>query len=1011
VRRLENPTRCLKCLDRFDSIFALFPRRKQMSNFALQRFQLLGAEILGAVVSERFPMEENRPSRGFGGRALSWLLPFLVISAAYLYTFPQPNIFYAGVVLLHAAAGAVTAILLVLALARLLREGSFLVRAGWLLVAAGAVLGSVLIKTGTARTEWKWLYLHILVSLIGVGLLVAGKLGQRGWLASSVATAILRTAVCLIVLTGIGYGARYMREGWQSRSRIQNPAMPPDNMNGEGDGPEGSFFPSSAQVYGKQKIPSKFFMESDSCKRCHEDIYNQWFSSAHHFSSFNNQWYRKSIEYMQDTIGTKPSKWCGGCHDPAVLYAGLMDTPIKQIVHRPESQAGLGCMMCHSIAKVKSTMGQADFYLEYPKLHELAATKNPVARALHDFLIRLNPEPHRRVFLKPFMRTQTAEFCSSCHKVHLDVPVNHYRWFRGFNEYDNWQASGVSGQGARSFYYPPKPQQCADCHMPMESSKDAGNINGLVHSHRFPGANTALPTANEDAAQLKLTEAFLKNGALTVDVFALSPAQAPLPVALRSAAAGQSELATTFAVGEEAETKITPGTGTGSGGEAVPVTAPLNLVRPALRRGDTVRIDVVVRTKKLGHFFPGGTVDAYDTWLELKGTDDKDQTIFWSGMVEGDGKGPVEKGAHFYRSLQIDAHGNPINKRNAWATRAVVYVRLIPPGAADTVHYRVSIPESAGNKITLHARLCYRKFSWYGTHEAFAGQPDLAAPNSVSPDYDDRTTVFTASLSGVSAKQEKIPDLPIVTVAENEVTLPVTAHSAPSPEAKTIVKKDEWPRWNDYGIGLFLQGDLKGAAAAFQKVTEADPNNPDGWVNIGRCAVQEGDMERARTVLEKALALSPNLARANYFYARVLRADGNYGGAVARLRIVLAQYPRDRVALNDLGRILFLQRNYAAAVQTLQSVLAIDPEDLQAHYNLMLCYNGLGNEKLAKQHEARYLRFKADESSQAITGPYRQRHVEDNNERQAIHEHVSVPLPTLSSKHVRTAASPAGASK
>ena len=108
-----------------------------------------------------------------------------------------------------------------------------------------------------------------------------------------------------------------------------------------------------------------------------------------------------------------------------------------------------------------------------------------------------------------------------------------------------------------------------------------------------------------------------------------------------------------------------------------------------MRRGDTVRVDVVVRTKKVGHFFPGGTVDAYDTWLELKATDDKGQTIFWSGMVEDNGKGPVEKGAHFYRSLQIDAHGNPINKRNAWATRAVVYVRLIPPGAADTVHYRM----------------------------------------------------------------------------------------------------------------------------------------------------------------------------------------------------------------------------------------------------------------------------------------------------------------------------------
>jgi len=952
-------------------------------------------------------MRQNSSSKEPVGRTLSWLLPFLLISAAYLYAFPQPNIFYAVVVLLHALAGVVAAILLIPTLVRLLRDGSFLARAGWLLVAAGAALGIVLIKIGTPRTEWNWLYLHIVMSLVGVGLLIADKLGQRGWLASNAVTSALRTIICLVTIAGVGYGARYIRESWQTSGRIQNPAMPPDNMNGEGDGPQGLFFPSSAQVYGKEKIPSKFFMESDSCKRCHEDIYNQWFSSAHHFSSFNNQWYRKSIEYMQDTIGTKPSKWCGGCHDPALLYSGLMDTPIKQIVHRPESQAGLGCMMCHSIADVKSTMGQGDFYLEYPKLHELAAAQNPVARALHDFLIRLNPEPHRRVFLKPFMRTQTAEFCSTCHKVHLDVPVNHYRWFRGFNEYDNWQASGVSGQGARSFYYPPRPQQCADCHMPVESSKDAGNINGFVHSHRFPGANTAVPTANEDAPQLKLTEAFLKSGALTVDIFALSPAQAPLPAALK--AASQSELSTTFAVGEEAETKITPA----ASGEVAPVTAPLNLVQPALRRGDTVRVDVVVRTKKVGHFFPGGTVDAYDTWLELKGTDDKGQTIFWSGMVEGDGKGSVEKGAHFYRSLQIDAHGNPINKRNAWATRAVVYVRLIPPGAADTVHYRMLIPESAGNKITLHARLCYRKFSWWGTQFAFVGEPNEKSGREVTPDYDDRPFVFTKSIEGVSAKEEEIPDLPIVTVAENEVTLPVVAHNAPAPEPKTIALKNEWQRWNDYGIGLFLQGDLKGAAAAFQKVTEADPNNPDGWVNIGRCAVQEGDMERARVVLEKALALSPNLARANYFYARVLRADGNYPGAATRLGIVLAQYPRDRVALNDLGRVFFLQRDYTDAVKTLQSVLAIDPEDLQAHYNLMLSYNGLGNEKMAKEHEARYLRFKADESSQAITGPYRQLHPEDNNERQAVHEHASVPLPALKSGKAGPAstASAAGGSK
>src|SRR5207253_907848 len=231
------------------------------------------------------------------------------------------------------------------------------------------------------------------------------------------------------------------------------------------------------------------------------------------------------------------------------------------------------------------------------------------------FVVRLNPEPHRRTFLKPFMRADTAEFCSSCHKVHLDVPVNYYRWIRGFNEYDNWQASGVSGQGARAFYYPTSPMNCADYHMPQVPSKDDRNVNGYVHSQRFPGANTAVPTANQDEAQYEFAKKFLQDKQLSVDM--------------------------------------------------------------------------VVRTRKVGHFFPGGTVDAFDVWLELQATDEKGQTIFWSGQVEDNGKGPVEPGAHFYRSLQIDGHGNVISKRNAWATRSVLYVHLIPPGAADTVHYRL----------------------------------------------------------------------------------------------------------------------------------------------------------------------------------------------------------------------------------------------------------------------------------------------------------------------------------
>jgi Flp pilus assembly protein TadD len=921
-------------------------------------------------------------------RFLSAGLVLLFLSAVYLYTFPQPTIFYAVVVLLHAALGILTLVVAVLFLYRLWQGASIAPRVGGILLAGGAILGLVLIKTGTPRSEWNLLYLHILLSLAGTAILFAEWKAGLEWSGGRAKCWIL---TLLVVVVG-GFGARYLRESeWRNHSRIENAPLPPASMDQEGDGPAGPFFPSSAQVYGERKIPSRFFMESDSCKRCHEDIYNQWFSSAHHFSSFNNQWYRKSIEYMQDRIGTRPSKWCGGCHDPAVLYSGLMDTPIRQIVHRPESQAGLGCMMCHSIAHVKSTMGQGDFYLEYPMLHEMAASPNPLLHGLHDFLVKLNPEPHRRVFLKPFMRMQTAEFCSSCHKVHLDAPVNHYRWIRGFNEYDNWQASGVSGEGARSFYYPAKPAQCADCHMPLTPSQDFGNINGFVHSHRFPGANTALPTANEDAEQLKITENFLHNDILSVDIFALSPERAEV----NPGGVVEPAMATEFAVGEEAETSFAPAPES----DVLPVTAPLNRVQPMVRRGDTVRVDVVVRTKKIGHFFPGGTVDAYDTWLELRATDDKGQTIFWSGKVDEDGKGPVEKGAHFYRSLQIDGHGNPVNKRNAWATRAVVYVHLIPPGAADTVHYRLSIPERVGDKVTLRARLGYRKFAWWNTQFSFAGVADPEQPKpEVTPDFDDTRFVFTGSLQGVSAKQEKVPDLPTVWLAEDQVTLDVLPRNAPEPRPKSVFEAKEWQRWNDYGIGLLLQGDLKGAEAAFQKITEADPDNPDGWVNLGRAAVQEGDMERARTALEKALSLSPNLARAQFFYAKVLRNDGRYDEAALHLRKVLAQYPRDRVALNDLGRILFLERKYSEAVDVLGSVLKIDPEDLQAHYNLMLCYNGLGNVKQAHEHEVRYLRFKADEASQTITGPYRQLNPDDNNERQAIHEHRSVPLPANDQK-------------
>ncbi len=308
---------------------------------------------------------------------------------------------------------------------------------------------------------------------------------------------------------------------WRKAYVVRNPTTVPTSMNEEGRGPKSPFFPSSADTNVKGIIPADFFTTSASCARCHQGIYDEWKSSMHHFSSFNNQWYRKSIEYMQDVVGTKPSKWCAGCHDHAVFFNGRFDRPIKEQIDTPEAQAGLACTSCHSITHVRSTMGQGDFEIEYPPLHDLAASTNPALEFLHDKLTFIDPQPHREAFMKPFHTDQTPEFCSSCHKVHLDAPVNSYRWFRGFNDYDNWQASGVSGEGARSFYYPKKPSKCADCHMPLVDSQDPAAKNGKVRSHRFAAANTAVPFANHDAVQLKAAQDFLRDGQISVDIFGL----------------------------------------------------------------------------------------------------------------------------------------------------------------------------------------------------------------------------------------------------------------------------------------------------------------------------------------------------------------------------------------------------------------------------------------------------------------------------------------------------------
>lgn len=903
------------------------------------------------------------------------------LSAAALAAWPAAALWYAVLVLAHAALGIALTGLGWFAWRR--RGQSASLHAGrlfWLGLALAAGFGWALLVWGNHHAQRRLLWLHEGSAALLLLALAASLLRRRGASGRG-----LRLTLAVLALTAIALPLAMRLYRGQSPSPWSRIANRHDSYPSyQAETGKSPFFPSDITTlyHGKKNgfLPSRFFESSQECQSCHPRIYREWEASAHHFASFNNQYYRKSIEYMQQVQGTTTgSALCAGCHDPAVLLTGHWPQPIVGQIHTRRAQAGLGCVACHAIVHVKGTLGNADFVLSDPPLNHLVHSRNPVIRWSYDAVLHLDPTPHDRTFLPRFFTRQTPLLCSACHKVHLDIPDNHYRWLRGFDEYDAWQASGVSGFGARSFYYPPQPKNCASCHMPRVRSHDPAARGGFIRSHRFLAANTALPYVNRRPRQLKKVEAFLR-GVVSTDIFALARGGATEKQA-RAAHTSQPQTATLFGQGEESsQFGMQP---LYRRGGRLRLIAPLDETRPTLRPGGSYRFDVVERTLRLGHFFPGGTIDAFDVWLEFKALDGRGRPFFWSGFVKPNGQ--IDPSAHFYRSLLVDEHGHVINKRNAWAARAAVVVRLIPPGAADTVHYRVTIPPGTPGPITLVAKLKYRKFDRYFNRFSYAGRMAPGKPYRYA--YDDRETLFNAPMQGVSGKLKHIPDLPIVTISQDRVTLPLGSRTAAT--APAGASRRDLIRWNDYGIGLLLQGDLTGAGQAFRRVTRLRPGFADGWVNRGRVELQEGQLTRARRDLAHALRLAPGLPRALFFEALVEKALGHYRRAERGLTQVLRAFPHDRVVLNQAGRLRFLQSHFRRAIAYFLRALTIDPENLMAHYNLMLCYRGLGELRRSRLQQAMYLRFKADEPAETIAGRYIMQHPNANNEAQPVHEHLS----------------------
>src|SRR5262245_61950426 len=152
------------------------------------------------------------------------LVLVLTFSAVYLYAFPAATIIYGCGIMLHTGAGVLLAILLIPILRTVFRECGLTEKSGWVLLAAGTILGLVLIKIGTPNRFKAWLYLHIALSAAGVLLLATGWAARRGWLGRGFAGAAGRWVAAALLFSAVAAGSWWIRTvAWKNAYRVANP--------------------------------------------------------------------------------------------------------------------------------------------------------------------------------------------------------------------------------------------------------------------------------------------------------------------------------------------------------------------------------------------------------------------------------------------------------------------------------------------------------------------------------------------------------------------------------------------------------------------------------------------------------------------------------------------------------------------------------------------------------------------------------------------------------------------
>jgi tetratricopeptide (TPR) repeat protein/tRNA A-37 threonylcarbamoyl transferase component Bud32 len=142
--------------------------------------------------------------------------------------------------------------------------------------------------------------------------------------------------------------------------------------------------------------------------------------------------------------------------------------------------------------------------------------------------------------------------------------------------------------------------------------------------------------------------------------------------------------------------------------------------------------------------------------------------------------------------------------------------------------------------------------------------------------------------------------------------------------------------YNNLGIALRAQQDLKGAIAAYQKAIKLNPKDALAYNNLGLALEDQQDLKGAVAAYQKAIKLNPKYAAAYNNLGNALRAQQDLKGAIAAYQKAIKLNPKDALAYNNLGLALEDQQDLKGAIAAYQKAITFNPKDAKAYYNLGL---------------------------------------------------------------------------